>query len=43
MAFNYDEITNGNKVYIIAEMSANHSNDINIAKKINITYLIKYL
>ena len=34
MAFNYDEITNGNKVYIIAEMSANHSNDINIAKKI---------
>ena len=34
MAFNYDEIINNNKVYVIAEMSANHSNDINIAKEI---------
>ena len=34
MAFNYEDITKNNKVYVIAEMSANHSNDINIAKEI---------
>jgi len=34
MAFNYNELINSNKVYVIAEMSANHANDIEIAKKI---------
>lgn len=34
MSFNYEELVNSNKVYVIAEMSANHANDIEVAKKI---------